>query len=428
MAIENVQQPKGFGPISTSDLIFKFILLDVLFFPYPPELPMTFGVIAGTLWPLLCLRHANARYLIFSAGLIVFSILSFMRFLAFSEPSSSIYLVTNFINLGILCFMAILALMITSHRDHLSFMGRNKYFILRTLKVYVVFKSILAVIFIASPAQYFSIRSFWTFSANTIQIDELNILTRFTGTLSDPNNFSCILTAVVAFIIFRQSEKLIQNIVLLLLASLSIVASMSVTGTLAFTLIVMVYILGAKLPGRTGTKFALRLVVIISTPLIFLAIFQLTQDNVVVQLALQRVTESSAESRYVKFEILADFNKVFGALLLGEGATIIWRGDEFRPHIGHLYIFLGFGLPVYIIFLFAFFPLSFRKPLGLAMFLLPIFLGFSLNVGLYEPRFATLWAILASVYFIEPVKSGRAAPLMAKGKQSAHSPLGGSLV
>ena len=61
------------------------------------------------------------------------------------------------------------------------------------------------------------------------------------------------------------------------------------------------------------------------------------------------------------------------------------------------------------------------------MFFLPIFLGFSLNVGVYEPRFATIWAILASVYFIEPFKLSKAAPFMANGKQSAHGPLGGSL-
>ena len=414
MSIANRQQPTRFRTSSTDDRAFQLILLDVLFFPYLPGLPITLSMIAVITWPILSPKRLSSRYFILSIVLILLAILSFLRFLAFSAPASNIYIITNIINVGVLCFMAILILMIVSIRNRKLFLINNQQFIIKILKLYILFKFVLALIFFASPSQYFSLRSFWTYSDNTIHADSFSIITRFTGTLSDPNNYACIMVAAVAFVVFRQPEKLLQNIGIIILASLSIAGSMSVTGISAFLLLIIIYILFAKLPGRNTIQFVFKLSIIITIPIVLFLIFQMMQDNIVIQLALYRVTESSAESRFVKFEIFTDVEKLLRALIVGEGPTIIWNNKEFRPHIGHLYILFGFGLPAYVIFIFSFFPISFKKPLFNVIFLLPIFLGFSLNVGIYEPRFAAIWAILVGLYFIEPTR--------------ANSSLGGGMI
>ena len=372
MAVANSGQHMRFRNSSTSDMVFRFILLDVLFFPYPPGLPITFGVIAAIVWPILSLRHVNKRYFIFMISLIALTVISFMRFLAFSGHFSSIYFFSNFVNAGIICFMAVITLMITSNKNNLSFWLKNNDFCLSSMKIYILFKSVLSIVFFLSPSQYFSLRSFWTLSGNAIEVGDLNTHTRFTGTLSDPNNFACIMVAVVAFVIFRQSEKIIQNIGILLLACPAIAASMSVTGIFASTLVIIMYALNARLPGSMGTRFALKVGLIFSFLFLFFVIFLLVQDNTVIQLALQRVAEGSTESRLVKFEILADLTH--------------------------------------------------------AVFLAPIFLGFSLNVGIYEPRFAGIWAILIGLYFIEPRSMVSSPPLMVGRMQPADSPLSGRLV
>lgn len=370
------------------------------------------------IWPILSLKHANARYLALSTALIILVILTFLRFLAFSPASSSIFLVPNTVNAGILCFMAILTMMTVSTLGKGRVNVVNYDFTLSALKWYIIFKSILAAVFLLSPPSYFRVRSFWTLSGNTIEVGDLSIITRFTGTLSDPNNFACIMVAVVAFVIFRQPYKMMQNVGILLLSSISIVASMSVTAICAFLIIVAIYATFARLSARRGTRLLLRFALVSVIPIIFFAAFQVFKDNLVVQLALQRVTESSTDSRLAKFAILADFDKLLPALFIGEGATIIWNGGIFQPHIGHIYLIFGYGVPAYILFLLAFFPVSLRKPLVNAAFLLPIFLGFSLNVGIYEPRFGGIWALLVGLYFIEP--HGR--NLVTRQDHDARSP------
>lgn len=406
--------------ISISGLLFKFILLDVLFLPYPPGIPITFSVIAVIIWPILTLDRFNRRYLALSTVLIVLIVISFFRFLAFSPTSSSIYLVPNVVNAGILSFMALLATMIVSKLGSIRNKEMDYSFILLVLKGYILFKSVLALYFFLSPSGYFRIRSFWTQSGNTIEIADLSVITRFTGTLSDPNNFGCILAAVVAFVIFRQPSKTLQNYGILFLASISIVASMSVTAIFAFLIVTLTYVALASLPGKLGTRLLLRMAMVLLTPIIFFVVWHTLKDNIVVQLALQRITDSSAESRLSKFLILTDLEKILPALLIGEGATIIWNGEIFRPHIGHIYLILGYGLPAYILFLLLFFPFSIRVPLALSVFLAPIFLGFSLNVGIYEPRFAGIWALLAGLYFIE---SKTERKLRRRGSKTRASPV-----
>lgn len=402
MATANLKLSTYSGKRSISEVIFKFILLDVLFFPYPPELPVTFGVLAAIAWPLFSLNRANKRYFILTAALIVLTILSFLRFMAFSPVSSSMYFVPNAINAGILCYMAVLVLSTVSTLGKERGLELIYGFTLFALKGYILFKAVLAMSFFLSPTGYFRIRSLWTLSGNTIEIGDLNSLTRFTGTLSDPNNFACLMAAVVAFVIFRQPEKLMQNIGILLLASISIVASMSVTGIASFFFVVAIYATFARFRGQLATRVILKLLFALMLPVLFLILYQIFQDHPVIQFSLQRVLDSSGDSRIAKLAILADADRVISALIIGEGGVIIWNGERFSPHIGHIYILLGYGLPAYVLFLFVFFPVSSRASLGLAVFLIPIFLGFSMNVGIYEPRFAGLWALLVGLYALEP--------------------------
>lgn len=381
-------------------LFFKAILLDSLFLPYAPGLHVPFGVLLAPLWPLATWGRVNARYLVLCVILLFALLVSFSNFILTARGMAE-HLSPNVIGAGIILYMAVLITMTTTTLTRQPDLILADRFLLNALKVYIFFKFCLALVFYASVQEYFELRAFWTVSGTAIEVNILSIVTRFTGTLSDPNNFACILTAALAFVIFRQPARLLQNIALLLMTTAAVVASMSVTGAISLLGVTVVYTCFARLPGSLMSRAILRGLFLVLIPICFWIAFAMFQDHAVVQLAIERISGSSADSRLEKFAIFLDAEKLLPALLIGEGAVIVWGDEVFLPHIGHIYLIFAYGLPAYLVFFVAFFPIFVGRVSTQTLFFVPIFLGFSVNVGIYEPRFASLWAILAGVFYIQ---------------------------
>ena len=71
-------------------------------------------------------------------------------------------------------------------------------------------------------------------------------------------------------------------------------------------------------------------------------------------------------------------------LLIGKGGVTLVDGVSYAPHNGHLYLILNYGFIAYFIFMYLVFRKRAGQTLETYIWILPIFIGFSINVMLGE--------------------------------------------
>ena len=132
-------------------------------------------------------------------------------------------------------------------------------------------------------------------------------------------------------------------------------------------------------------------------PLVIYAIFSFFESNVT-QIALERVSSSSADSRFVIWKTLLVNENPFKYLLIGTGGNVFVNGLPFKPHNGHFHLIYSYGWIVYGLFMFVYFRKRKNTTWKEYFFLIPFLLGFTVNVGIYEPRFLNILSLLVAYF------------------------------
>ena len=377
-------------------ILYFIVVIDAFFIPYFKLAGVTYGVI---ILPFLLLVYAKKlhRAGVLSSVIAIFAIIfSFLS--VYSFYSESQHYIGALRNSGIIIYMILLATLIGNVRI------LKAVTILNIFKSYIYFTSLLALLFIASTSIYFQIRAFWTFSNNVIDFETLNVLTRFTGNLSDPNNCAGIIIATLAFIIFRQPHKVMNNVTLIACSLLIVASTMSATGIICFLFTIIFFFLFVNFNKNMFMSFSKKFALLLLFFIGLTYLWPIIRENEILQLFLQRLEAATIDNRISRWDIIFDANKFFTSFFLGDGGEIIWNGRKYKPHNGHFHVFYNFGILAYGTFLIKFFPLSKKLNWKHYFFLVPIFLIFTVNVGIYEPRFAGIWALMIGTMNLETLK------------------------
>lgn len=375
--------------LSTNVLFFRFFVIDTLFTPF--FLPVPISVFVWPFWFIMQLsnRQVKLQSLSVAAIGIIFSIASFI--LGLSETGVDQEMIQDrFLFTGVICYM--FATYITVENCAVD----DSRFLTRILILYLLFSTALAILFIINPQTFFSVRSFWTFSGDVTDIAVISIITRFTGLLSDPNNMAVATCAISAFIIFNHKNVMSVNFLILLMTSIIVVSTMSATGLICLIILVLAFIFVARFSENASLNTVWRFGAVLGMAFAFLILWYALKDTIVFNLALERLEQSDADSRFSRWAIIGDGQKIISSILFGDGGTIIWQGLNYKPHNGHFHVFFSFGLIAYICFCWIFFRVKDFSNMKGYLFLLILFIGFTVNVGIYEPRFAGIWVILVS--------------------------------
>lgn len=378
-------------------LFFSLFVVDVLFLPFPSFIPTNYSTLAIPVWLLFEARNLRIHRTIFNVCIALLFILASFFYAYLNKQPDSYTLQNNAINTGIVIYMMLAYIALSSS------VVKKERIVINVLKAYLLFCFLLAAAFLINPSLYFSIRSFWTLSNTLIEVDGLTRTVRFTGILSDPNNMAIIAGSTLSFIIFRDSRAIFHNSIFILMVGVIVASTMSVTGLICFAAVTTAYFGTVSFSRSKSLAIVLRAFTIISICAITYIIFLVVRDSLIVQLALERASRSSVDSRFSRWEIALDIEKMVRVFLIGDGGTVTWKGNIHRPHNGVLHLYLNYGIISCAIFLTIFFkiikPLEWKR----CFFLLPIFIGFFVNVGIYEPRFAGIWVLLAASYqFADP--------------------------
>tara|TARA_R110001599_G_scaffold8354_5_gene40509 strand:+ start:34057 stop:35241 length:1185 start_codon:yes stop_codon:yes gene_type:complete len=372
-------------------LLFTFAV-DLLFFPILLPVPMPICFIATLALMLVSRRKIDKHSMSWSILGILAVALSYFNGIYDYLPNNELA-AERLENTGIILFM------LASYPFVKSNIGINFERILKVLVVYIYFVGFLALIFLITPELYFQLRPIWSYGDSVEQFSSLSILTRYTGIMSDPNNLAVSTCAIAASILFIDSSNVIKNISIILVTSIVVIASMSTTGFLCLIIVSVSYIFTA--PMSPKQKSVLFLVSFIS---ITMLLFVVSRTEVF-QVAYERFMMSDADSRFSRWEKVLYLDNWVKTVLIGDGGTIVLQGQDYRPHNGHLHVLLSFGILAYIAFVSLFFKLKNYRKWKRYIFLVVLFIGFTVNVGIYEYRFAGIWVILMSLYDVLDYKA-----------------------
>lgn len=322
----------------------------------------------------------------------IFAVLIFPEHVEVYGESDVLVWRNNIVNLAILLY----AVAVYFFYKHL--MDTYRFNISYLLLFYLAFVFSLAVPYFFEPLLYFQLRSLWTLSGNVITFEEFSSIYRFSGILSDPNNAAVVFSAVVAYLIFNQKAKQIHAYGLFLVLLFLTICTMSSTGFILFALLAVFYVL------HVLSSSSLDKVIIFSFfCLLALALYPIVSklgflESEVLATALERLSENSSESRFKIWKDLIFNERIVYHFFVGGGATLIIDGELVKPHNGNIYLIYAFGFWGYLFFLYIFFRRRYDLPLRFYYFIVLLFLGFSVNVGLYDFRFTMILALLVADY------------------------------
>lgn len=374
--------------VRVDKFIFYLCVFDILFFPYVRILSVSLSMLVLPVW--YSFRFNKIRIdneLRISLIAIALISISYLWALAF-QPNMADFLRESSINTGIVLYLFAMYFFFKYCFSNLDISIKFP------LVAYVLFGFFLAVIYTIAPSYYFIVRSFWTMSGEVIEFRDFSSMVRYTGTLSDPNNVAVIFCSILSYLLYNEHIGRISCLLLFGMGFLIIGSTMSSTGFIAFSFVLTVTMFTSLNFKSNAKRIFFNIFSLILVFTLLISVLPMTTSSELGQVSINRVIDNSAGSRIDIWKSIVSLDKIFDSLLIGDGGTIFVDGDAIKPHNGHLYLLFNYGVFSYLVFILIFF----RKRMGttIVQYLctVPIFLGFTINVGIYEPRFAGIMALL----------------------------------
>lgn len=379
------------GSMKVDDLVYLICIIDLFFLPYIRLLSASVSMIILPFWFLF----RSNKFRVTKEFKLFFVALFFMLLsVGLSAINYPLYVRSNLASFVILVY------------GFLYYFFFDYYFkkkpvsLVRPLMVYLTFAMFLATVYYANPSAYFWLRSVWTMSGRTIEVQSSLMIHRFTSTFSDPNNAATVFIAIFAFLMLNNSPSLIQKVYVFAATGIIVFATMSSTGLVVFGGVLIFLALKAirSLPTRKikpRSMLALFVLSLVLLPMLYRPFVDFLNSDVV-QFALGRYSDNSMTSRT---KIWVDMIKTESPLyssIYGYGGTILLNDRVYRPHNGHLHLIYNYGMIPYVAFMYIIFRSRRGTPFVKQFFMIPFLIGFTVNVGIIEPRFLNILVLLVA--------------------------------
>lgn len=360
-----------------------FCIVDMLMLPYIRVLSCSASMLLVVFWYFVKVREVALKKEIYIA--IILMILSIVIGFAQTKKVPS---------LSVAFIMIFAFLMFSFLRDRLM-TEQFKKAVSIILFVYITFVFALALLYIAKPSTFFSVRSFWTMSGTEIKFTEM-VINRYTFIYSDPNNAGCCFVAILAYVLFCEKHKTITYLYYICALLISVVVTFSVQSVLALAIVVFAAVFTNSGATRQIRKIFIGMFVIAFA--VFLLNFNKIMSSSVVKSLLFRVGNSNVSTgggRMSFWKATIENALSWYNIFVGKGAVMDATGKIYLPHSGHLHTTISFGLLTNIVFCKTFFLLPRNSRLKYYIVLLPLFIIFSINTGVADYRFVCTLVLLS---------------------------------
>lgn len=383
--------------------VFLFALIDTLFLPYfwLVSVPLSLPVVIY--WSIK--RYNHIRVLNeFKLIKIMFLLMTFSTIIGSIIQPHNIY--ENCVFLIKYYYIFMLYLLFRSR------LNSKDISLKKILLVFVFFVLIMAIVYYYDKNLYQSFKIIWNYKSNVFVSSRYIGLVgyRYSFIWMDPNNIGYMLTAVVMYLFTNEKTSFFTKIVLITSLGVVLIATMSNGSILAVMISLCVYLLvwiftrllRAKVRFRVSinpVNVALFYITILLIIYFIPKIPNLLETTTAVE-AFERFESNSGDSR---FKIWTDIIKnisipdYFLYSILGKGGVTLVGQREIAPHNGHLYWILGYGLVSYLIFMYIVFRKRRNTPLIKYIWIVPVFIGFTINTMIGEMKlFGLIMLLVAS--------------------------------
>lgn len=384
----------------TEDLfVFWFCLIDILFLPYFWVVSIAYSLPVVVIWTLRRLGHVKFSKEI---DILVLSILCLLSTL-FSGFTAPDFFYTNcvyFIQyMQMFCYFFLFSFVIQKYNVHIE----------KPLILFVLFVFLFAVVFNVSFERYISLRFFWNRRSFSQSYDIYSGY-RFGFIWSDENNIAYALSAVYILLLGKENISMIWKMVLFFALCFVLIGSASTGGILSFIIAIFLF-LTTHHPRKRKYTICHIVALTIFVVLFFILLLIFINHGIINSLlnsdffqnSTYRFSQKITPGNDSRVRIWMNFleNKpLYRYLLFGTGACTTLNHVRASTHNGFLYLTYAYGGIFCIVFCKLFFiDVEKKSKISQRIFLIPIILGFILNIMFEEIKLAGLFVLLLADQF-----------------------------
>lgn len=397
-----MQQLRNSKTLNSSHLVYAFVLLDILYFPYLFHLPIKMTMVLLPFLPLFRKRKTYEKQSV--SDTLLFAVLGvFSIFVGiFKNQVSTSIIVSN---------IQALVIIVYGYWIYYYFKKNYNYIgidITNYLIVYLAVASIFMALYLLSPSTFFQIRPFWTLQRSG-EVFRSFSENRFSFILSEPNNFASVINGIMAFLILSNSLTKSEKIVISTLSFLLVISTQSISGTAVFVFLqISFFILLRKKKEKGITKikkhippFRKVIMYLFSMICVIALVFMIVNaeklfNSSIIQSATGRYslyfTDSTSDfsgKRMDVWKYTVQTHNLLEYFIIGDASVG-------KPHSGNLFILYGFGL-ITLIHFWRIFVFDSKKDKRAIVVRVVFLIVFSTNTLIVDLRAFTLWAVLLSI-------------------------------
>lgn len=375
--------------------VFYFCLIDILFLPYVSFVAVSYSFFVLIPWLFLRfnqLMNSNKDFKLY-CWLVVFVLFSsFVGGVIHTEDMRENIMQGLRILQGVGCFF------LFSY-----YLQRYTVKIKTFLMIFVAFVVLFCILYNIDKSSYSSLVSFWNPRGLSSTASLYNDLEgyRFSFVWMDPNNIAYMIVGVVMFVFTNEKSVLIEKLFLIISLVFVLISAMSSGGMTSLLITIVVYgvcMLFKK--WKFGGEINITSVfVMLLSPMLFIFIKKLWEWFSNTSTALEsfnRLEGNSLDSRLNIWTRIIDNTNFFKYAFFGYGGITYVAGIKTKPHNGHFYLILAFGFIAYFLYMYIVFRKRKETPFKNYIWILPVFLGFTVNIMIGEVKLAGLIMLLVA--------------------------------
>lgn len=374
-------------------ICFNLILLDVFFIPLFPWFSISFSLPVLYYWFIKrggrTRFEAERRPFPIVVVLMFFSVLVSLVYVGDTRYETSFF---TTVKLFIMFFSYFLYFFFFRY-----FFKRYRRKIDNIVFWGIIYISIYAIFFTIAPDQFNAFKGI--VAPFDPQVRRWNdggeLLFRFNYLWADPNNVAYATDALLLFYLIETKESVLRKFIAIILSVFILLCTMSIggIGVMAVTLGYVFILTDIFRKSRYVTFITLLFVLLIAiVVLMYLpTIKELLDTGLALRIDAYENSGAAGGGR------LGDFKQ--GLQKLDPILLLVGTGKEgFVTENGHLYIIFLFGFPVYCYFLYVLYWKRSRMYWKEYMPILPLFVGFTMNISIIEQKFLLLNLLIVAYY------------------------------
>ena len=384
--------------IKKHDILFWFVLIDILFLPYIKLLRISASVVPLLLWYVKNLRKVRYinifRSVIFLELAVIFSTL--LGFILHPQAFSTniTYLITFTLTLSYYFFIY-------------TYLTYNSVTLTNLLLSLICVSLFFALLFISNPSEYFSLRSIWSLNSQSITFVDA-LINRYTFIMSDPNSVGTILcSAMLLIFITETGMRTWKKIIIACMTFGTVVASISTTAFVVYVISLLMYwvtTFGKKIRKKFSVNGVIICIMLISVAFFYVQRVANNFNSIdIARVASERISgniEGGTLSGRTQIwqSTIKDFSW-YKYIILGHGSAIVDHfGTIRKPHNGHFYVILAFGVIAYVLFMKIFFKKPRHTKWKYYIAIIPLLMLFTVNTLLQDYRACLAFVVLIAYY------------------------------